>query len=85
MKQLNASLAALRAQQQEAVSLGLTSDGVLRGSNNNSLSINNNNSTGSVISPILGTSQLQLQEQETSLNLSTSNWQLKKEPINSNE
>ncbi|XP_055615738.1 protein abrupt [Toxorhynchites rutilus septentrionalis] len=86
MKQLNASLAALRAQQQEAVSLGLTtSESVLRGGgNNNSLCINNNNN-GSVISPILVPSQLQPQEQETSLNLSTSSWQLKKEPINSNE
>lgn len=81
MKQLNASLAALRARQ-DAVSLaglavaaaGVTPDSSL---NNNSLNIcnNNNNNNG------LGLGQ----EQETSLNLSTSNWQLKKEPTQGNE
>lgn len=81
MKQLNASLAALRARQ-DAVSLAGLGTGVA-GSvetslNNNSLNIcnNNNNNNG------LGLGQ----EQETSLNLSTtSNWQLKKEPTQGNE
>lgn len=77
MKQLNASLAALRARQ-DAVSLGLGAIVPPETSlnNNNSLNIcnNNNNNNGA-----LG------QEQETSLNLSTSNWQLKKEPPAGNE
>lgn len=79
MKQLNASLAALRARQ-DAVSLaGLAATSVGETSlnnNNNSLNICNNNNNN-----VLGLGQ----EQETSLNLSTSNWQLKKEPTQGNE
>lgn len=76
MKQLNASLAALRARQ-DAVSLSLGAIAPPETSlNNNSLNICNNNNNNGVG---LG------QEQETSLNLSTSNWQLKKEPLPGNE
>lgn len=80
MKQLNASLAALRARQ-DAVSLaGLATSvaSVETSLNNNSLNICNNNNGNNGLG--LG------QEQETSLNLSTtSNWQLKKEPAQGNE
>ncbi|XP_055523474.1 broad-complex core protein isoforms 1/2/3/4/5 isoform X2 [Wyeomyia smithii] len=122
MKQLNASLAALRARQQQehdALGLGLTIGGMdvvtaataaavaaaaaassspgpntgntslgMGGSNSgNSTAANgcsNNNSINAII-PLLQHQQQQ-QEQETSLNLSTSsNWQLKKEPLAGNE
>ncbi|XP_058444218.1 uncharacterized protein LOC131425928 [Malaya genurostris] len=91
MKQLSASLAALRAaRQQDAVSLGLTAT-TESGLNNNSLAVGNNNSTSnsnnssSNVGSIIPMLQHQQQEQETSLNLSTSNWQLKKEPLSGNE
>ncbi|XP_053682333.1 broad-complex core protein isoforms 1/2/3/4/5 isoform X2 [Sabethes cyaneus] len=118
MKQLNASLAALRARQQhqqDAVGLGLTIGGVdavtaaaaaaaavaaavsssspgMNGSSNvvatGAASSQNNNSLNAII-PMLHHQQQQQQqqqqqvqqEQETSLNLSTSSWQLKKEPL----
>ncbi|XP_065076393.1 protein abrupt-like isoform X2 [Ochlerotatus camptorhynchus] len=83
MKQLNASLAALRARQHDALSMGLVaaSSGAVEGSLNS-------NSNAISLSAIGGASQVvpQPQEQETSLNLSTSgNWQLKMEPTQGNE
>lgn len=84
MKQLNASLAALRARQDAAaaVSLGLSAaiaPPPETSLNNNSLNISNNNNNNNNNGVGLG------QEQETSLNLSTSSWQLKKEPLPGNE
>lgn len=87
MKQLNASLAAIRARQQDAIIAVGSADTSLN-NNNNSISVTNNNNTSlnsssgqNVIMAMLP----QQQEQETSLNLSTSNWQLKKEPLHGNE
>nr|XP_029710993.1 broad-complex core protein isoforms 1/2/3/4/5-like isoform X2 [Aedes albopictus] len=96
MKQLNASLAALRARHHEALNMGLvvpiggsttTADmsSLVASSNSNSsatLGLNNNGAIGGALSMVSSASQQQQQqEQETSLNLSTSgNWQLKKEP-----
>nr|XP_019559811.2 broad-complex core protein isoforms 1/2/3/4/5-like isoform X3 [Aedes albopictus] len=101
MKQLNASLAALRARHHEALNMGLvvpmggsttTADmsSLVASSNSNSsatLGLNNNGAMGGALSMVSSASQQQQQEQETSLNLSTSgNWQLKKEPTpSSNE
>lgn len=93
MKQLNASLAALRARQHDALSMGLVqaNSGTVEGSlnsNSNSMSLSTNNG-GVIGSHVIGGSApvvSQPQEQETSLNLSTSgNWQLKKEPTQGNE
>lgn len=101
MKQLNASLAALRARQQEAINISLgvgsaenshnsTNIGHSPNNNNNNLSMPNNNNnkltvnvSNSMVNPLLPLDQQP--EQETSLNLSTSNWQPKNEPLQSSE
>ncbi|KXJ80954.1 hypothetical protein RP20_CCG022522 [Aedes albopictus] len=88
MKQLNASLAALRARHHEALNMGLvvpmggsttTADmsGLVASSNSNSsatLGLNNNGAIGGALSMVSSAQQSasQQQEQETSLNLSTS-------------
>lgn len=97
MKQLNASLAALRARHHDVLNLGLVNVGgtsitdmssLTSNSSNSTLGLNNNGAIGGALSAMVSSQQSsqQQQEQETSLNLSTNsgNWQLKKEPTPSN-
>ncbi|EAT38900.1 AAEL009250-PA [Aedes aegypti] len=97
MKQLNASLAALRARHHDVLNLGLVNVGgtsitdmssLTSNSSNSTLGLNNNGAIGGALSAMVSSQQAsqQQQEQETSLNLSTNsgNWQLKKEPTPSN-